>query len=351
MSTIYRGTIKIWGDKISPGSTNGCRVAVRNEHEYFVASRDKLYLVKPSFPTVEAIPSKTGIPVPTQLPDFHEEVINTPLSREIQSIVYDEPSGDPTKGRIGAIDSRANVCIVPTNGTQYTLAPVGRTIEDGWAGLAFNPQDPNQLVTSHMFGKSITVWDGDKVVRQQHVPNYPTSISVHPTLNLILSLEHNLLAIYDPRDKVSCVKRISASNDWLYSIGVGADGSIGIGGATRTLTVYDPRKWAVRAAWPSCLKHEIRSIHFSHADPSLCYVGGLDAEVIAGQWAGSGGGADHFTCLRVDSRWIGLAIDPHRDSLFGCTASGAAYFIKDARKLYITRKDAQPTPHHQLDVE
>jgi hypothetical protein len=81
-------------------------------------------------------------------------------------------------------------------------------------------------------------------------------------------------------------------------------------------------------------------VHFSKVHPDLCYVGGIDAEVIVGPWEG-GGTASHFTCLRVDARWIGLHADPKRDALFGATASGSPYFVIDPALMYDRAKDAQ----------
>jgi hypothetical protein len=69
-------------------------------------------------------------------------------------------------------------------------------------------------------------------------------------------------------------------------------------------------------------------------------VGGIDAEVIVGPWEG-GGTASHFTCLRVDARWIGLHADPNRDALFGATASGSPYYVIDPARMYDRAKDAQ----------
>jgi len=69
-------------------------------------------------------------------------------------------------------------------------------------------------------------------------------------------------------------------------------------------------------------------------------VGGIDAEVIVGPWEG-GGTASHFTCLRVDARWIGLQVDPNRDALFGATASGSPYYVIDPARMYDRAKDTQ----------
>ncbi len=98
-------------------------------------------------------------------------------------------------------------------------------------------------------------------------------------------------------------------------------------------------------------------MNFSATHKDLVYIGGTEAEVIVGPWEG-GGTASHFTCLRVDARWIGLQMDKKRDALFGVTASASPYFVMQPANMYDRAKDAQKAalshPHsltYDEDVE
>jgi hypothetical protein len=46
MSSIYRGNIQKWKGKVTPASIHGCRVAVKDQKEYFVASGNEVLLLR-----------------------------------------------------------------------------------------------------------------------------------------------------------------------------------------------------------------------------------------------------------------------------------------------------------------
>ena len=77
-------------------------------------------------------------------------------------------------------------------------------------------------------------------------------------------------------ERGGCVSRVIAgwAGGHLYALDVaqstgaasGYDGLVGCVGADRQVTIYDPRKWAVRGRWTGALKYEAYSLHFSTSD-------------------------------------------------------------------------------------
>ncbi|GJM92449.1 hypothetical protein PR202_ga08924 [Eleusine coracana subsp. coracana] len=78
----------------------------------------------------------------------------------------------------------------------------------------------------------------------------------------------------------------------LRSLRTSPSGPIATGGTDRTVTVYDPRRWAALSRWVGCSKYEITGLSFSSVDQSFIYVQGVDYEVadtdVVAGWCESG---------------------------------------------------------------
>jgi len=344
-------------DKTSPASLNSCRSLILNRKNYLVASDNKLIKLNIELPKIEQkIFSKIkGIPSPVRIQTGSEAVYQTGLKHEIQSITL---SNDGKV--IAAIDAVGNIALYQFQddfslaSKSITYQPTDNFIEMGWAGCSFNPTNSNIIAKTQFFNKKIEILDADKTVQTISLIQNPTQISYfnheRSGTPLLALTEFNQLKIYDTRQPSSsaCVQKFSPSNTWLYSLGVSTNSQgytdlLAVGGAGRTVSVFDTKKWTNCGNWKNCLKYEITSIQFSSKDSNVCYVGGLDSEVLAGNWDGSSG-VDHFTGLRVDSRWLGISKLKDEELLFGFTGSSSVYWIDQADRLFQSTNVKRPSP-------
>ncbi|KAA0054971.1 Cysteine-rich RLK (receptor-like protein kinase) 8 [Cucumis melo var. makuwa] len=68
------------------------------------------------------------------------------------------------------------------------------------------------------------------------------------------------LTIWDLRMKENggCLQRICGSvGDNFYAVCTSSNGNIAVGGADRTITTYDPRRWSALSRWVHCSKYEV----------------------------------------------------------------------------------------------
>lgn len=103
---------------------------------------------------------------------------------------------------------------------------------------------------------------------------------------------------------------------------------------SRSVHVYCPRKWTVRATWTNCLKYEVMHLHFSAVSPRFCYVSGADHEVVCGLWngqGGKGGSTEVGFNFRGDGPWLGLTKRRDSDTMMGWCAT-QNMFVADVAK-------------------
>ncbi|GJN17053.1 hypothetical protein PR202_gb04091 [Eleusine coracana subsp. coracana] len=116
--------------------------------------------------------------------------------------------------------------------------------------------------------------DGDMLSKGKESLLIPDSAQVAVARQLCKSID-----IYD-QDIHLCSLRTSPS------------GPIATGGTDRTVTIYDPRRWAALSRWVGCSKYEITGLSFSSVDQSFIYVQGVDYEVadtdVVAGWCESG---------------------------------------------------------------
>eukprot|EP01133_Synstelium_polycarpum_P019072 gene19072-22837_t len=254
-------------------------------------------------------------------------MMDSGLKGEIQTI-----TSNPSYSRVAAIDARGSVSVFSNNENDivqlYNIAPTSQSVESGWSGVSIHPTLDTQLSTTRFFQKQVHNYDADRLVSTYQLANHPTQIAYFTpsgsTSSLLAVTEQNQLNIYDSRLPNALIHKFTPSSSVLYAIGT-SDHYVGVGGEGRSLHVYDTRKWSNVGNWSNCLKYEITSINFSGVDKAVSYLGGLDSEILAGAWNGSGG-VDHFSGLRVDSRWLGVSKLRGSETLFGLTSLGSVYW-------------------------
>ncbi|KAK9270410.1 hypothetical protein L1049_025989 [Liquidambar formosana] len=156
--------------------------------------------------------------------------------------------------------------------------------EGSWAGLCFSPSQWSMAAVARSFCKSIDVYDKDIPLRNLRILWYPSSLSF--IQNLSHGNESSILAltIWDLRMKENggCLHRICGSvGDTFYSVCSSSTVYIAVGGADRSVAVYDPRRWSALSRWVHCLKYEITGLEFSSTDSDYIFIQGVDYEVIA----------------------------------------------------------------------
>ena len=141
---------------------------------------------------------------------------------------------------------------------------------------------------AHSFGKTIDVYDQDIHIRTLRMLWYPTSLNylqneVNGSGSSILAVTEGCqLTIWDlrMRENGGCLQRICGSpGDNFYAVCSSSAGHIAVGGADRTVTIYDPRRWSALSRWIHYSKFEITGLAFSTVDPDYIYVQGFDYEV------------------------------------------------------------------------
>ncbi|KAI5654470.1 hypothetical protein M9H77_31657 [Catharanthus roseus] len=278
---------------------------------------------------------KESLLIPKQTEVLESAVVNRcPHRMEIQSIVLAETDGSGCS-ILGSVDSYGDLIVSKLDGSSddvdrltYSVSPHDCGVGEGsWAGLCFNPSQWSMAAVARSFCKSIDFYDQDIHLRTLRTLWYPSSIIFMQNLwggsegPLLALTEGCQLSIWDLRmkEKGGCVQRICGSvGDILYAVSSSSTGTIAVGGADRTVTVYDPRRWSALSRWLNCSKYEITGLAFSSVDPNYIYVQGVDYEVLCGQWK-DGNKAFSF---RGDSNWLGFSKCSDRDILGGWCDSG-----------------------------
>lgn len=180
------------------------------------------------------------------------------------------------------------------------------------------------------FCKTVDVYDQDIHVRTLHTLWYPSSLNFiqnlfHGNESSILAITEGCqLTIWDLRMKENggCLHRICGSpGDVFYAVCGSSTGNVAVGGADRTVTIFDPRRWSALSRWVHCSKYEITGLAFSSIDPDHIYIQGVDYEVFCGQWKEN----KKVFSYRGDSNWLGFCKCPKRDVLGGWCDSGSIF--------------------------
>ncbi|KAF8024934.1 hypothetical protein BT93_F1932 [Corymbia citriodora subsp. variegata] len=260
-----------------------------------------------------------------------------PHRSEIQSIVLTEPDSTGYL-MLGSVDSFGHLIVskLDIGGKDdgrltYSVLPQDCGIGEGsWAGLCFSPNQWSMAAVARSFCKSIDMYDQDMHLRTLRTLWYPSSLNFIENMSngngsfILAVAEGSQLSIWDLRMKENggCLHRISGSlGDIFYAVCSSSTSNIAVGGADRTVTIYDPRRWSALSRWVHCSKYEITGLAFSSINSDYFYVQGMDYEVFCGQWKKR----EKVFTFRGDSNWLGFNKCPGRDVLGGWCDSGSIF--------------------------
>ncbi|KAF0698345.1 Aste57867_11023 [Aphanomyces stellatus] len=226
------------------------------------------------------------------------------------------------------------------------------TPELSWAGVAFDPHS-TQLATVHSFSRALALYD-TTTLQRTHVQTtllHPTALA-YSTSSTVVVAEYNQMSVWDAKSHARIAREGLPSLGCIHSVAWSPDGnSIAIGGEDKIAYIYDTRKWKLRSLWRCPLKYDLAYLAFSPSDPTLCYVAGLDNELMCGKYDGSEQKKkkeeqakeyspsilqmNHRLGFRGDSRWIGLDVAGANgdDMAVGICESGSAYAIRPAQHM------------------
>ncbi|XP_047341894.1 uncharacterized protein LOC124945494 [Impatiens glandulifera] len=332
----------------SPGSVQSTRLALHVDSDgascwIYVASGSRIYRIEISMEDALVNQGKEGLLIPENAQMLDASVVNRcPHRSEIQSIALAGTDRNDSL-ILGSVDSYGHLIVSKLDSSgkdvdRVTFSALPRDCgvgEGSWSGLCFSPTHWSRAVVARSFCKSIDVYDEDTHLRTLHTLLYPSSLSFMQNLDnvdessVVAVAEGCQLSIWDLRMKENggCVNRICGSvGDTIYAISNSSTG-IAIGGADRTVTIYDPRRWAALSRWVHCSKYEITGLFFSSIDPEYIYVQGIDYEVFGGKWKNG----EKTVSFRGDSNWLGFSKCADRDVLGGWCDSGSV-FVADIAK-------------------
>ncbi|GLT55000.1 hypothetical protein SLA2020_281570 [Shorea laevis] len=327
----------------SPGNLQSTRLALHASEDgsscwAYVASGCHVYKIQ--IPLEDSSMSKGKesllIPVQTQVTDSFL-VNRCPHRSEIQSIVLTDTESTGYL-MLGSVDSYGHLIVSKldtagkdVNRLTYSVLPRDNGVGEGsWAGLCFSPSQWSMAAVARSFCKTVDVYDQDIHVRTLRTLWYPSSLNFiqNPCLvngsSILAVTEGFQLTIWDLRMKENggCLQRVCGSpGDVLYAVCSSSTGNIAVGGADRTVTIYDPRRWSALSRWVHCSKYEITGLAFSSIDPDHIYIQGVDYEVFCGHWKES----NKVFSFRGDSNWLGFSKCSKRDVLGGWCDSGSIF--------------------------
>ncbi|KAL3504484.1 hypothetical protein ACH5RR_034325 [Cinchona calisaya] len=331
----------------SPGNLQSTRLALHVTEDgsaspsccwLYIASGCRVYKVLVSMEGSFVSQGKESLLIPEQTQVVDSAVVNRcPHRSEIQSIVLAETDSSSCF-ILGSVDSYGHLIVSKLDGTgddvdrlTFSVSPRDfGAVECSWAGLCFNPSQWSMAAVARSFCKSVDVYDQDIHLRTLHTLWYPSSLIFMNHLcggsegSVLAVAEGCQLSIWDLRTKENggCVNRICGSvGDIIYAVCSSPTGAIAAGGADRTVTIYDPRRWSALSRWLHCSKYEITGLAFSSVDSNYVYVQGVDYEILSGHWKES---RKAFS-FRGDSNWLGFSKCPNRDIVGGWCDSGNVF--------------------------
>ncbi|RZC44163.1 hypothetical protein C5167_037118 [Papaver somniferum] len=316
----------------SPGNLQATRFALHvNEDESycsaFIASGRNIYKLEISLEDFSISKGKESLLIPVPAKVIRSSLLKRcPHRSEIQSVVLagtDSSSGNDCL-ILGSVDcyghlfvSRLVTSDQDVDRITYSVLPRDNGVGEGsWAGLCFNPSQWSML-SPVASAKVLILY-------------YPAALSFVKSSfstnedSILAVAEGCQLSIWDLRVKENggCIQRICGSvGDILYAVCGDSAGNIAVGGADRTVTVYDPRRWSALGRWVNCSKYEITGLAFSSLEPSHIYVQGVDYEVFCGKFKEK----EKVLSFKGDSNWLGFSKCFNRDLVGGWTDSGSIF--------------------------
>ncbi|PSS00061.1 CCR4-associated factor like [Actinidia chinensis var. chinensis] len=340
----------------SPGNVQSNRLALHVNDDnsscwVYIASGCRIYKLEISMQDSLVNRGKESLLIPEQCEVMNSSLVNhCPHRSEIQSIALAETERSDCL-ILGSVDSYGHLIVSKLDNSgkdvdRLTFSALPRDCgvgEGGWAGICFSPSQWCMAAVARSFCKSIDVYDQDIHLQTIRTLWYPSSLCFMQTLcsgndsSLLAVTEGCQLSIWDLRMKENggCVHRICGSlGDIFYTV-CSSSTNIAVGGADRTVTIYDPRRWSALSRWVHCSKYEITGLAFSSIDSDYVYVQGVDYEVLCGQWRDS----KKVLSFRGDSNWLGFSKCANRDVLGGWCDSGSIFLADITKENYIQSTD------------
>ncbi|KAG7942965.1 hypothetical protein I3843_15G014400 [Carya illinoinensis] len=325
----------------SPGNLQSTRLALHVSVDgsscwVYVASGCLIYKLQIPLEDTFVSKGKESLLIPVQTQVLDSFMVNRcPHRSEIQSIVLTETESSGYL-MLGSVDSFGHLIVSKQDTTgkdinrvTYSVLPRDGGVGEGsWAGLCFSPSQWSMAAVAHSFCKTVDVYDQDIHVRTLRTLWYPSSLNfiqnqcLANESSMLVVTEGCQLTIWDLRMKENggCLQRICSSpGDIFYAVCCSSTGNVAVGGADRTVTIYDPRRWSALSRWVHCSKYEITGLAFSSIDPDHIYIQGVDYEVFCGQWKES----NKVFSFRGDSNWLGFSKCPNRDVIGGWCDAGS----------------------------
>jgi hypothetical protein len=358
--------------KMSPGSIFGNRICLGSETEsqIFWATGSSLFQLSlgPAPPLSDGPKNYSGkylLPAPVDRDGSSTKIesLNGALKHEneVQHLAFfDDPTSIGTQ-RLYSVDSSGQAIINTFSHGQHTSTtplekPSTIVSDHGWVGISANPFiAPSLTVTCRYADKLVTVYDQDRALSRFRTVGHPMQMQVLDN-GMIAMTEQGSYSVWDLRlppgisstsgmdqsngkpfqlagvgGSGQCVQRVFVSSQPLYAMDVRGT-KIGVAGAERCAVVFDLRGEGAEARWNNCLKYDVTRFLFSRSDPSLCYVSGLDNELLVGKWDGTLG-LSHFDGPHIESHWIGISNNNPTDSVYGLAQSGHVYICKNVPSL------------------
>ncbi|XP_026395944.1 uncharacterized protein LOC113290542 [Papaver somniferum] len=326
----------------SPGNLQATRFALHvNEDESycsaFIASGRNIYKLEISLEDFSISKGKESLLIPVPAKVIRSSLLKRcPHRSEIQSVVLagtDSSSGNDCL-ILGSVDcyghlfvSRLVTSDQDVDRITYSVLPRDNGVGEGsWAGLCFNPSQWSMSI--HGLKPPFLQWIS--LIKKPSILYYPAALSFVKSSfstnedSILAVAEGCQLSIWDLRVKENggCIQRICGSvGDILYAVCGDSAGNIAVGGADRTVTVYDPRRWSALGRWVNCSKYEITGLAFSSLEPSHIYVQGVDYEVFCGKFKEK----EKVLSFKGDSNWLGFSKCFNRDLVGGWTDSGSIF--------------------------
>ncbi|CAN1130181.1 hypothetical protein LINPERPRIM_LOCUS13076 [Linum perenne] len=332
----------------SPGNIQSSRLALHINEDgsscwVYIASGCHIYKLQIPLEGTAIDKGKESLLIPMESKVMDSSIVNRcPHRSEIQSIVLSE-TDSPGYFVLGSVDSYGHLIVSKLDDSgkdvdrlTYSALPRDSGVGEGsWAGLCFSPTQFLTAAVAREFCKTVDVYDQDIHLQTLHTLWYPSSLNFIQGLSngegssILAVTEGSQLSIWDLRMKENngCLHRICGTiGDIFYAVCSSSTGNIAVGGADRTVTIYDPRRWKAVSRWVHCSKYEITGLSFSSINPDYIYVQGVDYEVLCGNWKET----KKVFSFKGDSNWLGFSKCFNRDVVGGWCDSGSI-FVADVR--------------------
>lgn len=257
--------------------------------------------------------------------------------------------------RLYSVDTTGRVLLNSFEGADHTstsvLEPSRSLCDVGWVGVSAHASMPSLCVTARYWDKLVTVYDENRIVSQFRTMGHPMQMQLLDN-GMLAMTEQGSYSIWDLRlppsvqskcdplpthhfagvgSSGACVQRVFVSSSPLYAMDIMGT-KLAVAGAERSCVVFDIRGEGAEARWNSCLKYDVTRLRFARSNPELCYVSGLDNELLVGRWDGTVG-LSHFDGPHIESHWIGISNNNSTDTVYGLAQSGHVYISKNVPSL------------------